>query len=63
MLERELIDREFDEILMILQRVSDFICEEDEDEFVAAIQKVAFPDWLFKEIPMLKSEFFTQDIK
>ena len=63
MLERELIDREFDEILMILQRVSDFICEEDEDEFIAAIHKVAFPDWLFKEIPLLNAEFLSQDLK
>ena len=62
MLEKELIDREFDEILPILQRVSDYICEDDEDEFVAAIQKVAFPNWVDDEIPLLESEFFKQDL-
>lgn len=58
MLEKELIDREFDEILMILQRVSNFICEEDEDDFVKAIHNVAFPSWVIQEIPLLESEFF-----
>ena len=62
MLEKELIDREFDEILPILQRVSDYICEDDEDDFVEAIHKVAFPNWVHDEIPLLESEFFKQDL-
>jgi hypothetical protein len=61
-LEKELIDREFDEILMILQRVSNFIGEEDEDDFVQAIHNVQFPQWVIDEIPLLESEFFKQDL-
>ena len=57
-----MIDGEFDEILPILQNVSQYITEDDEDEFVKLMYDVSFPKWVYEEIPLLESEFFKQDL-
>ena len=62
MLEDKMIDGEFDEILPILQNVSQHITEDDEDEFVKLMYDVSFPKWVYEEIPLLESEFFKQDL-
>jgi len=61
-LEDHMIDGEMDEILPVLQHVSDYIKEDDEDEFVNTMNSVGFPKWVFEEIPLLESEFFKQDL-
>ena len=62
MLEDKMIDGEFDEILPILQNVSQYITEDDEDDFVRLMYDVSFPKWVYEEIPLLESEFFKQDL-
>ena len=62
MLEHLMIDGEMDEILPVLQHVSDYIKEDDEDEFVETMNSVSFPNWVYQEIPLLESEFFKQDL-
>lgn len=62
MLEYLMIDGEMDEILPVLQHVSDYINEDDEIEFVNTMNSVGFPKWVFEEIPLLESEFFKQDL-
>ena len=62
MLEEQMIDGEMDEILPVLQHVSEYIKEDDEDEFVRTMNQVSFPNWVFQEIPLLESEFFKQDL-
>ena len=62
MLEDKMIDGEFDEILPVLQNVSQYITEDDEDEFVKLMYDVSFPKWVYDEIPLLESEFFKQDL-
>ena len=57
-----MIDGEFDEILPVLQNVSQYITEDDEDEFVKLMYDVSFPKWVYDEIPLLESEFFKQDL-
>ena len=62
MVEGEMIEGEMDEILPVLQHVSDYIKEDDEDQFVAKMRAVKFPDWVYLEIPLLQSEFYKQDL-
>ena len=62
MLEDQMIDGEMDEILPVLQHVSEYIKEDDEVKFVRTMHSVSFPDWVFVEIPLLESEFFKQDL-
>jgi len=62
MLEDQMIDGEMDEILPVLQHVSDYIKEDDEIEFVRTMNSVSFPRWVYEEIPLLESEFFKQDL-
>ena len=62
MLEDHLIDGEMDEILPVLQHVSDYIGADDEVEFVRMMHNVSFPPWVYTEIPLLESEFFKQDL-
>ena len=62
MLQDLMIDGEMDEILPVLQHVSDYIKEDDEDEFVRTMHQVSFPKWVYAEIPLLESEFFKQDL-
>jgi hypothetical protein len=57
MLEKDMIDSEFDEILPMLQKVNEYIQDDDEDEFVRMMYKVSFPKWVYDEIPILESEF------
>ena len=58
MLEKHLIDGEMDEILPVLQNVSKYIKEDEEDDLVRHMQQVQFPKWVYAEIPLLESEFF-----
>ena len=62
MLEYKMLEGEMDEILPILQHVSEHITADDEETFVKTIYEVKFPEWVHQEIPLLESEFFKQDI-
>ena len=42
--------------------MSEYIKEDDEDEFVRTMNQVSFPNWVYQEIPLLESEFFKQDL-
>ena len=42
--------------------MSEYIKEDDEDEFVRTMNQVSFPNWVYQAIPLLESEFFKQDL-
>jgi hypothetical protein len=54
-LEKSLLEVDFEGIMKILKNVADHIT--DEEELVAYIYDVSFPKWIYDEIPKLESEF------
>ena len=54
-LEKQLLDVDFEGIMKILKNVQDYIS--DEEELVSYIYDVSFPKWVYDEIPKLESEF------
>jgi hypothetical protein len=57
MLESQMLDAEFEDILPMLSKVHEHITEEDEDEFIKNMYQVSFPKWVYDEIPILEAEF------
>jgi hypothetical protein len=57
MLESQMLDAEFEDILPMLSKVHEHITEEDEDEFIKSMYQVSFPKWVYDEIPILDAEF------
>ena len=67
--EQSLIWGEFEDILMSLQNVGNFIIQRvngSEEKMEALLTKymgeVSFPRWVKEEIPLLESEFFKQGL-
>jgi hypothetical protein len=54
-LEKHLLDTDFEGIMTIMKKVADYV--EDEEELVNYIYDVSFPKWVYDEIPKLESEF------
>jgi hypothetical protein len=54
-LEKNLIEQDFEGIMKILKNVSDYVT--DEEELVAFIYDVSFPKWIYDEIPKLETDF------
>ena len=57
-LEKHLIEVEFEGILKILKNVQDYVA--DEEELVGYIYDVSFPKWVYDEIPKLESDYLNQ---
>lgn len=55
LLEKHLIEQDFEGIMKIMKNVSDYIT--DEEELVTFIYDVSFPKWIYDEIPKLESDF------
>jgi len=54
-LEKALLDCEFEGIMKILKEVQERVTEEE--ELVGFIYDVSFPRWVYDEIPKLEAEF------
>ncbi len=57
-LEKHLIDQEFEGLMKVLKNVSDYVT--DEEEMVTYMYDVSFPKWVYDELPKLESEFLKQ---
>eukprot|EP00352_Strombidinopsis_acuminata_P005412 CAMPEP_0176357508 /NCGR_PEP_ID=MMETSP0126-20121128/14821_1 /TAXON_ID=141414 ORGANISM="Strombidinopsis acuminatum, Strain SPMC142" /NCGR_SAMPLE_ID=MMETSP0126 /ASSEMBLY_ACC=CAM_ASM_000229 /LENGTH=170 /DNA_ID=CAMNT_0017711141 /DNA_START=990 /DNA_END=1502 /DNA_ORIENTATION=+ len=53
-LEKHLIDREFEEMMQVLQKVPEYITDDDEELLVEYMFDVRFPKWVYEEIPLLE---------
>ena len=54
-LEKHLIEQDFEGLMKVLKNVSDFVT--DEEELVTFMYDVSFPKWVYDELPKLESEF------
>ena len=54
-LEKHLLETDFEGIMKILKNIPDYVS--DEEELVTYIYDVSFPKWVYDEIPKLESEF------
>ncbi len=54
-LEKQLLDVDFEGIMKLLKNVSDYVTEEE--TLVSYIYDVSFPKWVYDEIPKLESEY------
>lgn len=57
-LEKNLIEEDFEGIMKVLKNVSDYVT--DEEEMVTLMYDVSFPKWVYDELPKLESEFLKQ---
>jgi hypothetical protein len=57
-LEKPLLDSDFEGIMKILKNVSDYV--NDEEELVSYIYDVSYPKWIYDELPKLEFEFLKQ---
>lgn len=57
-LEKHLLEVDFEGIMRIMKSVQDYVT--DEEELVAYIYDVSFPKWVYDEIPKLESEFLKE---
>ena len=54
-LERHLIEEDFEGIMKVLKNVADYV--NDEEQMVTYMYDVRFPKWVYDELPKLESEF------
>ena len=57
-LEKHLVEVDFEGIMKIIKNVTDYVT--DEEELVTYIYDVSFPKWVYDEIPKLENEFLKQ---
>ena len=54
-IEKPLLQAEFEGIMKILKTVPDYV--NDEEELVTFIYDVSYPKWIYDELPKLEFEF------
>lgn len=56
LLRKKLLNEDMEGILHILQNVSKYITEDDEEKLVDSIFNMVYPQWVYEEIPKLETD-------